>query len=390
MNPPTRKSLAWRAGLKADGARLSKSKSVPNAQAYVEAAMHRAMLDLRDQRNALRMRKQTSLDHLKSVLRFPNIQNALAIISAGREVEMKRFGFLRLKSMRSLVKREVLRMRREEKAMSELEKSLRRREEEAKHKHEEERKETERVELEKHQQKIEKEEREREEEVLKQEQERLLFLSMETKRDAAVVTIQRCIRGYMSRGIVKDMYRKRLLLELKVWGNGQTSSLLNRETVKELKLGLYVEMAIQTSRAASRPLRGLHSVETVKKHLENIRHIQEREILCAAEKKRGYVRRGEERRQMIEEDHQSAFIESVERRIRREHNATLTELRERKKKEVFCIYLSVYLSHLIHYTPPPTRYTPHRRRRRVGGCAQLKYGVLRVRKKLKRLWSAWK
>ena len=56
--------------------------------------------------------------HLRAVLLFPNVSRAIGLISRSKELQRLELGFYRLKANnKSLLKREILRSRREEKSM---------------------------------------------------------------------------------------------------------------------------------------------------------------------------------------------------------------------------------------------------------------------------------
>ena len=135
--------------------------------------------------------------------------------------------------------------------------------------------------------------------------------------EPAALRIQSFIRGYLGRGLVKDMYRRRLLQTLQIWAHGKTSNLLDRPFIKTAMINgkdctIWVDLAIHVSRTPSRPLKNLYSAKDVKDIMKIIEEIRKQEKGKAEIMKREYSMRILDRENMLKADKESTFIQAWE------------------------------------------------------------------------------
>ena len=277
--------------------------------------------------------------HLRAVLLFPNVSRAIGLISRSKELQRLELGFYRLKANnKSLLKREILRSRREEKSMYDHE-MQRKQNEECQRKATEDAARKSREEEEQRCWQEEEDRRRREEEILskKHQEERMQELRPQ-RIEPSVRLIQRCIRGYLGRGLVKDLYRIRLLLHLKIWAHGRTSTLFNRPFVKTAMIDgkdctIWVDLAVHASRISCRPFKNLFSAKDIRDIIKKIEKIQIEEKSQADLMKGEYKRRMLERENMINADKESKFIQAFENRLLRERGESLAKAKEKERLE---------------------------------------------------------
>jgi len=159
----------------------------------------------------------------------------------------------------------------------------------------------------------------------------------ERKRQFQAVVIQKFIRGFFGRAVVKLMARNRLVEALKKWSNGNTLSLLKRPALQDTSSQLYLEVIINVAQCSSRPVKRLPKIAWFDECVTTIAKLMELEKIYKLSMQKEYANRQFERLHMISEDKESIMHSRLYNRIRREMaeaaaTANASRLRDNSEK----------------------------------------------------------
>ena len=153
------------------------------------------------------------------------------------------------------------------------------------------------------------------------------------------IKIQKVIRGYLTRGILLNNDRIRLIRLLRDWGYGKVSTLQERKEVQDYNTQGLVRFAAIISATPSRPIKNLPSKHKIRGYINGIlikqKELDSKHIIM----KENYLLEHKERELMRHEDSRMKFIycyehiiEDYDDRLRRERNEKLKREKEYRLK----------------------------------------------------------
>ena len=145
--------------------------------------------------------------------------------------------------------------------------------------------------------------------------------------------IQKVIRGYLTRGILLNNDRIRLIRLLRDWGYGKVSTLQERKEVQDYNTQGLVRFAAILSSTPSRPIKNLPSKDKIKGYINSIlmkqKELDNKHIIM----KENYLSEHNERELMRHEDSRMRFIYCYEHIIEDHDDRLQRERKEKQKRE---------------------------------------------------------
>jgi hypothetical protein len=282
---------------------------------HVKSALQGKLVELRKEQLQFRVPRKTNLDHFLIVLQFPNVTKTLSMISKKVEIQRLEYGFCLLKRIKSPLTRrelkEILKSKMENAScliqrvirgclgrckVAVLRKILW------------------------HQRALK--------------SRAMLWLRLEVrdnkklrfylnkkrelKEKRSAIVIQRVIRGYFGRSVVKLMARNKLVAVLKIWSHGNTLSIKQRPALQETSSQLYLDVIIHTAQSSSRPVKLLPKTAWFEECVDTILRLGQLEKMHKLSVQKEYINRQFERLRMIDEDKISILHSRLYNRTRRE------------------------------------------------------------------------
>lgn len=127
------------------------------------------------------------------------------------------------------------------------------------------------------------------------------------RKQAATGTIQRVIRGFLSRGHLNDKFRLKLLNLLREWSHGNMLKLEKRRDLSDRSSQALLLNSMRISTTPSRPRRSLTSATKVNRYINAINEKRRHIDGLHNEVKSEYIKRNEERAAMSAEDRWGNF-----------------------------------------------------------------------------------
>lgn len=302
---------------------------------HVKSALQGKLAELRKEQIQYRVPRKTNLDHFLIVLQFPNVTKALSIISRKVEIHRLEYGFSVLKSIKSPLTRrelqEILNVKKEKSSrliqrvirgcLGRCKTAILR-------------------EVLRHQRTLKfRAMLSLRLEVRDNKKQRLyLHKKNERRKQHSVIMIQRVIRGYFGRSVVKLMARSNLVAVLKIWSHGNTLSIKQRPALQETSSQLYLDVIIHTAQCSSRPVKLLPKTGWFKECVETILKLGQLEKTHKLSVQKEYINRQFERLRMIDEDKESILHSRLYNKTRRDmaeasRNKDATALRDNLERQ---------------------------------------------------------
>eukprot|EP01033_Poteriospumella_lacustris_P001271 gene1271-925_t len=153
-------------------------------------------------------------------------------------------------------------------------------------------------------------------------------------RNKAAMLIQRVFRGFLGRGIVLNIERRKLLRFLRNWSRGKTAHLFQISVLQEIDAQATIYTAISFAMLPSKPLRNLPSMKTLRQYRAGLLalhwQIQSRFVARREDKMK---RRAEKQQMMYEDLYSHAYESVVKAHILKEKQTAALEEEYRRAQE---------------------------------------------------------